>query len=125
MGRGVAVLVWREGADGREWLLLHRALFSAEFDGDWAWSAPGGAIEPGEDADAAAARELVEETGLRIPCSRLDIDAGPVDVYVAEARKDAAPRLSAEHDRLEWVSTDEAVRRCLPSWVGALFEAVP
>jgi hypothetical protein len=36
----VAVLVWREGKSGREWLVLHRAAFARDDDGDWAWSFP-------------------------------------------------------------------------------------
>lgn len=31
------------------------------------WLTPGGGIDPGEDAHAAAVRELYEETGLRVP----------------------------------------------------------
>jgi len=39
------------------------------------WFTPGGGVEPGEDARAAALRELAEETGLRLPAEEL---VGPV-----------------------------------------------
>ena len=37
------------------------------------WSPPGGGIEPGEESEAAARRELAEETGLRV--------AGPLTLF--------------------------------------------
>ena len=32
------------------------------------WCTPGGAVDPGESYEAAAVRELAEETGLDLPC---------------------------------------------------------
>jgi 8-oxo-dGTP pyrophosphatase MutT (NUDIX family) len=52
----------------------HRVLLFAATDPDTGapfWSPPGGGIEAGEDARAAAARELREETGAR------DVALGP------------------------------------------------
>jgi ADP-ribose pyrophosphatase YjhB (NUDIX family) len=51
----VSVSVWRDG----KVLLVERA---KEPRGIWAF--PGGHVEPGEKLEAAAARELFEETGL-------------------------------------------------------------
>ncbi len=39
-------------------------------EGDW-WQMPQGGLDPGEDADEAAYRELYEETG--IPRAKVDI----------------------------------------------------
>jgi len=52
---GVSVSAWRDG----KVLLVERA---REPRGIWAF--PGGHVEPGESLEAAAARELIEETGL-------------------------------------------------------------
>lgn len=48
------------------------------------WALPGGHLDHGESIEACAARELLEETGLRIQGARL----GPYtnDVFVAEGK---------------------------------------
>jgi predicted NUDIX family NTP pyrophosphohydrolase len=61
------ILLWRLRASLPEVLLLHQGgPFWAKKD-EAAWSIPKGAIEPGEDALAAARREFVEETGIPLP----------------------------------------------------------
>jgi ADP-ribose pyrophosphatase YjhB (NUDIX family) len=71
---GVSVSVWREG----KVLLVERA---KEPKGIWAF--PGGHVEPGESLEAAAVRELHEETGLSV---RLEGLLGLYEVI----RRDAA-----------------------------------
>ncbi|MGI4942951.1 MAG: NUDIX hydrolase [Janthinobacterium lividum] len=60
---GIGVVVLRPGAV----LLVRRGKQPAE----GSWSLPGGAQELGETAEAAARRELAEETGLRVGPLRL------------------------------------------------------
>jgi ADP-ribose pyrophosphatase YjhB (NUDIX family) len=74
----VSVSVWRDG----KVLLVERA---KEPRGIWAF--PGGHVEPGESLEAAAARELFEETGLS---ARL---TGLVGLYEV-IRRDAAGEIS-------------------------------
>ncbi len=57
-------------------LLVKRG--SAPYEGEWAL--PGGFVQPDEDLDAAARRELVEETGIAAP-----------DVYLEQLRTYGSP----------------------------------
>ena len=117
----VAVVVWRRRQARTEFLLLHRlAPGGPGFEGDWAWTPPAGARQPGEPPDAAAARELNEEIGLALPLTPLpDVSASEdVALYIAEAAPDADVVLDQEHDEFAWLSLAKAVPRCLPSVVG-------
>ncbi|MDR3669731.1 MAG: lipoyl(octanoyl) transferase LipB [Holophaga sp.] len=65
--RSVSALTWRPGADGPELLVMLRQ----PSQGLW-WSSVTGMLEPGETAEAAAHRELMEETGLAGTLRSLD-----------------------------------------------------
>ena len=64
----------------RRVLLLHGSDPSTPERGAW-WITPGGGLEPGESPAQAAARELLEETGLTVAASAL---GAPVHERVAE-----------------------------------------
>ena len=120
---GVTVVVLRRGVgdigDDTEYLVLRRA-GAVRIEGDWVWGPPAGVRLPGEDVDACAARELDDRTGLRLPVHRVTGEPAWA-VYWAEAPHGAPITLSIDHDLSEWVSLDEAVRRCRPDLVGDQF----
>jgi ADP-ribose pyrophosphatase YjhB (NUDIX family) len=69
----VSAVVWSEG-HGSALLLMQRS-------DNGSWGLPGGYVEPGESVSAAVAREVLEETGVRIEPGRL------VGVYSDPARQ--------------------------------------
>jgi 8-oxo-dGTP pyrophosphatase MutT (NUDIX family) len=111
------VVVWRRGAHTREFLILHRAHFGPDFAGDWAWTPPSGARQPGEDPNVAAARELREEAGLELPFVQVASPNPDVALYVAEASQNAEVVLDPEHDSYRWLPLEAAAELCLPATV--------
>jgi 8-oxo-dGTP pyrophosphatase MutT (NUDIX family)/RimJ/RimL family protein N-acetyltransferase len=112
----------RNDAGDLEVLLLHRAHHGPDFAGDWAWTSPAGARQPGEAVYAGAVRELAEEAGIAAP------ELWPIDLsgrwalFVADVPADTAIVLvDPEHDRWEWVSPEVAAERALPAVVGGQF----
>jgi len=110
---------------GAEYLVLHRA---PRFDAYWHLVA--GGVDEGETAAEAAARELVEETGLAAEVVDIgtpfayslageseairgrfapDVAEVAVDCFLAEAPAGWEPTLNDEHDEARWCSADEAV----------------
>lgn len=104
MNRAAGILF----ANGDRVLLLHRT------DGQ-GWAFPGGGIEDGENAEAAARRELLEETGVRydgplVQWTRRQKDGVDFTTFLAEAPGvELSPQLNAEHDRHAWVDRQSAL----------------
>lgn len=103
--RDVAAAVDRE----RRVLMMWRHRFVTD---TWGWELPMGLVEDGEEPDAAAGRELEEETGWRAgslrPLVHAEPAAGITDARHLVFRTDDARRIGApternESDRLEWI----------------------
>ena len=106
---------------GEEYLILHRSPRQGAY-----WHCVAGALEAGETAAEAAARELLEETGLDtvpqdlgrpydyvVDESELHSAAAGarirVECFLAEAPAGWEPSLDWEHDEYRWCPADEAV----------------
>lgn len=116
--RGTTIVVRRPAGEAFEYLLLHRASRGIDYEGEWAWTAPAGARQPGEAVLPSALRELAEEAGIT------GAELVPVDLSgrwaVFQADVPAPTRVELvdpEHDRYEWVSLDAAHGRVLPAYV--------
>lgn len=117
--REAAVFVHRDG----QYLLLRRA-------GDGYWHTVAGVVEPGESFVSAAARELLEETGLGSSAPLLDLgirqphgippelqheypsdcDEVVIETFAAAAPTGWEPTLNEEHVQYRWTDVREAVR---------------
>jgi len=122
----IQVLVYpvRHTGEGNwEYLLLRRIPSRGEF-----WQGVTGGVERNEDLVEAAARELIEETGL-VPADFQTIDYSysfpvedrfrylyPLDtesitehVFMARITEQQEPELSEEHDQYRWCTFEEAL----------------
>ena len=114
----IDVYVIRPLPEGWRVLLLQRAL---DTRCPTAWETVHGRLEPGEEPDAGAIRELREETGLT--AERFYVVAAQpyylkamrsVQISIAFAAFVAEPAevtLGSEHQRHEWVTVEEALTR--------------
>lgn len=108
--RAAGAVLWRHGERGHEAVLVHRP------DRD-DWTLPKGKVKNGEHLLTAAAREVLEETGLRpvfgrrLPPQRYLREGWPklVDWWAAEPGPGASVFTANEEiDRVEWVPLAEA-----------------
>lgn len=114
----VDVYVIRPRAEGWRVLVVQRAL-DTRCPG--AWETVHGRIEPGEEPEAAAVREVWEETGLAV--ERLyNVTVQPfylhktqtvqlAVVFAAFVAEPAEVTLGVEHQACEWLTVDDAARR--------------
>jgi 8-oxo-dGTP diphosphatase len=118
-------LVWRKRSGTLQVQLVHRPKYD-----DWSW--PKGRLDEGETSQAAAVREVAEETGkpivlgLPLPGQQYLTPEGRVkrvrywaarrarkghDSYALAARSPVAPVNRREIDRAEWLTADDAAER--------------
>ena len=114
----VSVTVARRGASGPEVLLLRRIPERGGF-----WQPVTGRRQPGESAEAAAQRELEEETDARLAVRSLSYrhsfafgDEVPPALFEEEAFAAEWPvglevQPGPEHEAAEWVNVEEALSR--------------
>jgi aminoglycoside 6'-N-acetyltransferase len=115
--RGSSVVVRRHDTAGEaSYLVLHRAVNGTDYEGDWAWTSPSGARQPGEAIFPAALRELAEETGIASEDVWAVDLSGRWAVFACDVPDDQVVELlDAEHDRFVWLSVEAASTRILPA----------
>lgn len=106
----VAAGILLQAPSGRV-LVLKR---SAEGDATGLWALPGGKIEDGETAEAAAVREALEETGCAVETAgtllmrRIADDVDYVTFH-KQVEAEFVPTLNGEHTAFAWIDPKEAV----------------
>src|SRR3954452_21417399 len=109
--RAAGAAVWRRGADGIEWAVIHRPRYDD-------WSLAKGKLDPGEDYAAAAVREVEEEIGVRgrlgaeLPSTTYEDNKGRsklVRYWLMEAADGAPFAPNDEVDELRWLDGDAAL----------------
>lgn len=113
---GASVIVYRRSGRKIEFLVLHRS--QCDQYGDWSWTPPSGARQPGESIEACAIRELYEEAGLRLNVIATGFGSGVWHVFMAETEFQTEIELiDQEHDQFKWVDIDRAKKLCQPDVV--------
>ena len=118
MKQSAGTLLYREGPQGLEVLLVHA---SGPYNRKSPWGIPKGEPDAGEDLEATARRETLEETGVTagplVPIGHIVYKKSRkhVHAFAGPAPADAEPRLASwEIDQARFVSLDEARRLIHP-----------
>ena len=109
-------LLYRHAAGQIEVLLVHP---SGNYNRGKPWSIPKGLPDPGEELEAAARRETIEETGVAagdlvsLGSIQYQKSGKRIHCFAGPAPPEASPRCASwEVDRSEFVAIEEA-RKCL------------
>lgn len=119
---------------GDEFLVAHRAP-----DGGGYWHTIAGGVEPGEEPEAAARRELREETGFEAESleplggfayvrESWEEEAGlrvHVHAFLVDVQPGWEPQLDAEHDEYRWCLRDDAIELLFWPEPAELLRALP
>jgi predicted NUDIX family NTP pyrophosphohydrolase len=119
MKQAAGTLLYRQGAEGLEVLLIHS---SGNYNRGKPWGIPKGEPDPGEtDLEATARRETLEETGViaaaLTPVGHIQYSKSRKKVYAfaGPAPANAEPRCASwEIDQARFVPLDEARRLIHP-----------
>lgn len=114
--RSAGIILYRRTPQGRLYLLLHYR--------QGHWSFPKGQIEPGEEPEEAARRELLEETQIDqvriLPGFRAETEytfdegSGPVHkhvTYFLGETDEERVQLSGEHLDYRWLGYEDALKQ--------------
>jgi predicted NUDIX family NTP pyrophosphohydrolase len=117
-------LLWRGDGDTLEVLIVHP---SGRYNARAPWSIPKGEVDEGEDLEATARRETLEETGVEagalVPLGHIDYAKSKkrVHAFAGPAPGGAAPRCASwEVDRAELVPIARARELLHPDQVAFL-----
>jgi len=112
MKQSAGTLLYRDGPNGLEVLIVHA---SGNYNRNKPWSIPKGEPDPGEELEAAARRETLEECGVtvgelsEIGSIQYTKSKKTIYAFVGPAPADAEPRCASwEIDEARFVPIDEA-----------------
>jgi predicted NUDIX family NTP pyrophosphohydrolase len=118
MKQSAGTLLYRKHDAGHEVLIVHA---SGWYNKDKPWSIPKGVPDPGEELEAAARRETLEETGIQVAGELFSLGSityvksrKEVHCFAGPAPEGEPKCASWEIDQAKFVTLDEARRLLHP-----------